>query len=87
MPNKDIYIFLGNFEDLSDRELSFFKINLPAASGHDTYNEYQIAFTSNWATGTISIGIISRKPGYFYLALFDLDIISKEASLKKVVTE
>ena len=85
--SKDIHIFLGNFEELNNRELSFFKINLPSSPVNHKDDDYRIAFTSNWDSGPISFGIISRKPGYYYLALFELDLTSKVVSLKNVVTE
>ena len=82
MPDEEMDDDLYNYVIYSDKlssnfnEWTVFRFKLPGE--HYIYNEYRIGYTSFHASGNAPgnpfIGIISRRPGDFYLGLFELDL-------------
>ena len=49
--------------------------------------EFRLSFVHSYDSQKEYIGLISRKPGYFWLGFFELDVATSTLTLKQVVTE
>ena len=83
MPNGEIFNIFG-FLDKGFAETTFFKFRLPTTttSANHTGEEFRISFNYDSVSGNPFIGLISRKPGHFWVGFFELDVVASTLTLK-----